>query len=99
MPRLRYADGALADIERLYRFLAGKNPDAAQRAVAAILEQIEILERHPKLAPEADDDPDYRDWVIRFGKSGYVARYRLDEDVDEILILTIRHGKEAGFGD
>jgi plasmid stabilization system protein ParE len=99
MPRLRYADGALADIERPYRFLAAKNPDAAQRAVAAILEQIEILERHPQLAPEIDDDPDYRDWSIRFGKSGYVARFRVDEDIDEIVILAIRHGKETGSED
>ncbi|MDR0563750.1 MAG: type II toxin-antitoxin system RelE/ParE family toxin [Azoarcus sp.] len=36
---------------------------------------------------------------IHFGKYGYVARYRLDEDIDEIVVLAIRHGKEAGFGE
>jgi len=97
MPRLRYTDGALADIDRLYLFLAEKNVDAAQRAVSEILEQIKILKQHPKLAPVAEDDPDSRDWVIRFGKSGYVARYWLDEDIDEIVIAAIRHQKEAGF--
>ena len=37
----------------------------------------------------------YRERVIAFGDSGYVARYRIDGDV--VTILAIRHQKEAGF--
>ncbi|WP_447704811.1 type II toxin-antitoxin system RelE/ParE family toxin [Methylobacterium brachiatum] len=37
----------------------------------------------------------YRDWLIDFGDSGYVARYRVDDDV--VTILAVRHQKEAGF--
>jgi plasmid stabilization system protein ParE len=36
-----------------------------------------------------------REWVIDFGDSGYVARYRLDPD--EVVILAARHQREAGY--
>nr|WP_280949918.1 type II toxin-antitoxin system RelE/ParE family toxin [Rhizobium aethiopicum] len=37
----------------------------------------------------------YREWLIDFGDSGYVARYRMDSDT--LTILAVRHQKEAGF--
>lgn len=37
----------------------------------------------------------YREWLIEFGDSGYVARYRIDGDT--VAILAVRHQKEAGF--
>ncbi len=43
-----------------------------------------------------DDLPeDYREWPIGFGDSGYVARYRIDDDA--VTILAVRHQKEAGY--
>jgi len=33
--------------------------------------------------------------IIDFGDSGYVARYRLD--AHNVIILAVRHQKEAGF--
>ena len=36
MPRLIWSQPALLDVQRLYRFLAPKNPDAAQRAVRGV---------------------------------------------------------------
>lgn len=38
----------------------------------------------------------FREWLIEFGGSGYVARYRYDGG-DIVSILAIRHQKEAGF--
>jgi plasmid stabilization system protein ParE len=40
-------------------------------------------------------DDEFRDWIIDFGDSGYVARYRLD--ASNLIILAVRHQKEAGF--
>ena len=34
--------------------------------------------------------------VIDFGDSGYVARYRVVPDTDTVIILAVRHQKEAG---
>ena len=33
--------------------------------------------------------------MIPFGASGYVLRYRLQDDT--IFIIAVKHGKEAGF--
>jgi len=35
--------------------------------------------------------------VISRGRSGYLALYRYDEDRDRVLVLTIRHQREAGY--
>jgi plasmid stabilization system protein ParE len=40
-------------------------------------------------------DEAFRDWPVDFGDSGYVVRYRFAED--EVVILAVRHQKEAGF--
>ncbi|XXG19477.1 MAG: type II toxin-antitoxin system RelE/ParE family toxin [Ferrovum myxofaciens] len=38
---------------------------------------------------------EYREWLIDFGDSGYVARYRFDGET--VTILAVRHQKEAGY--
>jgi plasmid stabilization system protein ParE len=40
-------------------------------------------------------DNEYRDWIIDFGDSGYVARYRVDPQF--VSVLAVRHQKEVGF--
>jgi plasmid stabilization system protein ParE len=45
--------------------------------------------------PVEEMDDEFRDWIIDFGDSGYVARYRLD--AHNVIILAVRHQKEAGF--
>jgi plasmid stabilization system protein ParE len=37
----------------------------------------------------------YRQWLIDFGDSGYVARYYFDDK--QITILAVRHQKEMGY--
>jgi len=38
-----------------------------------------------------------RELVISRGCTGYVALYRFEEDQDAVLILAIRHQREAGY--
>lgn len=96
MPRLIWSPSALLDVQRLYRFLAPKNLDAAKRAVAAIRQGVKILERQPSVGRPVDDmDDEFRDWIIDFGDSGYVARYRVAPQ--PVTILAVRHQKEVGF--
>jgi plasmid stabilization system protein ParE len=43
-----------------------------------------------------DDLPEeFREWLIDFGDSGYIARYRVE--AENVTILAIRHQREAGF--
>ncbi|WP_330628260.1 type II toxin-antitoxin system RelE/ParE family toxin [Thioclava sp. FTW29] len=95
MPQVRFAPAAIRDLQRLRDFLRPKNPDAARRAGEAIRQGVKILGAHPHLGRMVDDLPEeFREWPIEFGDSGYVARYRIDEDA--VTILVIRHQREAG---
>ena len=96
MPRLIWAQPALLDVQRLYRFLAPKNVDAAKRAVKAIRLGVQVLGQQPGIGRPIEDLPEeFREWIIDFGDSGYVARYRLGPDA--VVILAVRHQKEVGF--
>lgn len=96
MPSLVWSEPALASVQRLYRFLAGKNVAAARRAVKAIREGVSILAAHPQVGRVVEDmDAAFRDWPVDFGDSGYVVRYRFSGA--EVTILAVRHQKEAGF--
>jgi plasmid stabilization system protein ParE len=96
MPQLIWSPRALLDVQRLYRFLALKNQDAAKRAATAIRQGVKVLSLQPDIGKPVDAmDDEFRDWIIDFGDSGYVARYRLD--AEHVIILAVRHQKEAGF--
>lgn len=96
MPRLIWTSAALADVHRLYRFLAPENADAARRAARAIRGGVKVLAHQPQVGrPVEDMDIEFREWLIDFGSSGYVVLYRFDGD--GINILAVRHQKEAGY--
>ena len=96
MPRLIWSSAALLDVQRLYRFLLPNNPDAAKRAVRAIRHGVKVLEQQPGVGRPIDDMPEeFREWIIDLGGSGYLARFRINQDV--VVILAVRHQKEAGY--
>jgi len=95
MPRLIWSPSALRDIQRIHRFLAEKNIDVAQRFVKAIRSGVQIIAQHSEVGRPADEmDPEYREWMIGFGNSGYVVLYRYDGE--DAVIVAVRHQKEAG---
>ena len=96
MPRLRWSQPALRDVARLHDFLAPKNPAAAKRAINAIRQGIKALGKHPEIGrPVEEMPPEFREWVIEFGQGAYVALYHYDRK--EVVILAVRHGREAGY--
>jgi plasmid stabilization system protein ParE len=83
-------------MQRLYRFLAIKNIDVAKRAVKTIREGVQRIALQPNSGRPVDDmEPAYREWLIDFGESGYVALYRYDGNT--AVILAVKHQKEVGF--
>jgi plasmid stabilization system protein ParE len=96
MPRLIWSESALRDVQRLYLFLADKNSEAARRAVKAIRASVRVIAQHPEIGRPAEGmEPEYREWVIDFGDSGYVALYR--HEGETALIVAVRHQKEVGY--
>lgn len=95
MPQVRFAPSAIRDLARLREFLHLKNPIAAKRAGEVIVNAVKVLGIHPQLGRPIEDMPDeFREWIIDFGDSGYMARYRIDSDA--VTILAVRHQKEMG---
>lgn len=96
MAQVIFAPSALRDLHRLRDFLRPKSDDAARRAGRAIMGATRMLAAQPFAGRYADDlPPEFRDWLIDFGNSGYVARYHIGPDV--VTILAIRHQREVGF--
>ena len=96
MPPLKWSQHALLDVARLHAFLAPKSRNAAQRAVKAIRLGVKALRKHPEIGRPVEEMPlEFREWVIEFGSGAYVALYHYDGK--QIVILAIRHGREAGY--
>ena len=97
MPQVRFAPAALRDLERLREFLRPKSSDTAKRAAVVIKKAMQALGQHPQIGRPADNlEPEYRELLIDFGDSGYIALYRYDGG-DFVTVLTVRHQKEAGY--
>lgn len=95
MARLVYSQLALRDLERLTDFLLETDPLAAAETIGLIEEAVTILKRHPLMGRQVELD--MRELVISRGKTGYVALYSFEADQDAVLVLAIRHQREAGY--
>ena len=90
--RIRYAVEAIHDLERLRTFVESRNPHAARRIAAELLDGIENLATFPELGLPVRRAPDPK--VIRdLFVGNYTIRY-LRQD-KSIIVLRIWHGKEA----
>lgn len=95
MAKLIYAQQALADLERLTDFLAESDPAAAAETVGLIEEAVSLLKRHPLIGRPVEQS--FRELVISRGRTGYLALYSFVEAQDAVLILAVRHQREAGY--
>ena len=96
MPQVKFTPAALNDLERLRELLRSRNPVAAKRAAVAITKAIQLLAQHPQVGRPAEEmDIEYRELLIDFGDSGYVALYRYEGGL--VTVLSLRHQKEAGY--
>jgi plasmid stabilization system protein ParE len=95
LARLIYSRTALLDLEKLTDFLLEIDPSAAAETVGLIQEAVAVLRRHPLIGRPVELD--LRELIISRGKTGYVALYSFEADHDAVLILAIRHQREAGY--
>ena len=95
--QLRFAETALGDIERLYRFLAEQNIPAAEAALIALDKAWDLLRSFPFAARKAAaSNALLRELLIPFGGAGYVALYAI-EDEHTVTILAVRHQREDDY--
>lgn len=70
------------------------------RAIATIRRSVALLAMHPQVGrPAADMAPEFREWPIAFGDSGYLVLYRYNGETSDApaVVLAVRHQKECGY--
>jgi plasmid stabilization system protein ParE len=95
MARVQITVRALADLERLFDFLAEHNPKLARERMLSVRRAFELLADHPLLGRQAEDGR--RELILSRGRFGYVAKYRWMPAEDVILVLAVRDQLEAGY--
>lgn len=95
--QLRFAETALEDIERLYRFLAEQDIPAAETSLIALDKAWDLLRSFPFSARKAAaENPLLREMLIPFGGAGYVALYEIDDE-HTVTVLAVRHQREDDY--
>ncbi|HEY3451548.1 MAG TPA: type II toxin-antitoxin system RelE/ParE family toxin [Myxococcales bacterium] len=95
MPRVEYSPRALAHAEKLVEFLRETDPRAAEGTWALIESAVNTLREHPFIGRALDQG--LRELVISRGKSGHLALYGYAEEADRVVVLALRHQREAGY--
>jgi plasmid stabilization system protein ParE len=95
MTRWLVSEDAAQDLEALVDFLRTHQAEYAAQTLDLILNALNILEQHPEIGRLVQHH--FRELIISRGKTGYVALYEYDEASDVVLILAIRHQREAGY--
>lgn len=95
MAQVVYTEHAVIDLERLADFLAENDLALAFETMAIIQDAVAILGRHPLIGRQVEQG--LREMVISRGHTGYIVLYDFIEADDVVLVLAIRHQREAGF--
>jgi plasmid stabilization system protein ParE len=95
MARVEVSARALQDLDRLFELFAKENPIRARMQMLSVRRAFELLAAHPHLGRTVETGR--RELVLSRGQDGYIALYRW-LPVDEIvMILAVRHQREAGY--
>lgn len=77
--KVRFTPEAEDDLLRLYDYLLAKDVTAAERALDAIKEAVELLRFSPFSCRKAlPANPFLRELIIPFGSAGYIALFEID---------------------
>jgi plasmid stabilization system protein ParE len=95
MATVEITQRALADLERLFDFIAAEDPQRAREQVLSVRKALEVLADHPLLGRAAEKGR--RELVLSRGRYGYIAKYRWLPAEDIVLVLAVRQQLEAGY--
>lgn len=96
---ITFSAEAKADMQRLYDFLADIDPDLAERALKILDEGWEALSKFPHTCRKAqggDLGPAWREMLITFGSSGYIALFQITSD-KSLTVTAVRHQRESDY--
>ena len=85
--KLRWTDGAVADLQSAYEYLEAENPQAAIDTVDRIVSAVERLERFPQMGRSGRVEGT-RELVVT--GTPFIVAYRLK--CDSVHVLAVLHG-------
>ncbi len=71
------------------------DPVRAQKQALSVRRAFELLAEHPLLGRIAEEGR--RELILSRGRYGYIAKYRWLPADEVVLILAVRHQREAGY--
>ena len=95
--KLHFTLRALSDLEAIADYLVPLSPQGAAHVRAAILDSLQNLVQFPNIGHRQTAES-VRKPTIR--KYKYLIYYSVNDDAEEIVVLTIQHGfREREFAD
>ena len=94
MAEVIVSGSADADLSQLVDFLIQDEPVAALATYDLLLGALEVLRTYPSIGRPVDWI--LRELVISRGGTGYLALYEYAALADRVVILALRHQREAG---
>ena len=97
MVKIVYHDKARDDVQRLVEFLIESDIDVALATFGMIEEGVSVLKNHPEIGRPTEED-NLRELVISRGRTGYIALYAFDVLLELVVVLRVKHQREADYG-
>jgi plasmid stabilization system protein ParE len=88
---------AHADLVRLEAFLWEAQDPLSAELLGFLLDGLHVLSHQPGVGRPLPQG--HRELIISRGRGGYLARYVFDAAQQRVLVLGIRHQREAGYND
>ena len=95
--RLVFTPQSHRDLARLEDFLWHAEDPLANELLSFVLDGLQVLTHQPGIGRPVGAG--LRELVINRGRGGYLARYRWDQSRRAVIVLRIRHQREAGYAD
>ncbi len=89
MINIQWLPEAFSDLKRLHDFLDSINSKVAKNIVDLIITESESLSKFPEKGRLWEDDPCFRELIVKFGMRGYIIRYRFEKNI--IYIVRVWH--------
>ncbi len=89
MIEIQWLPEAFEDLKRLYNFCKSIDSKAAKKIINLIITEAENLVKFPEKGRPWEDDFHFRELIVKFGRRGYVIRYRFEKNI--IYIIRVWH--------
>jgi plasmid stabilization system protein ParE len=93
--RVYLSDAAYLDLVQLEEFLRSANDPLSSGFLEFILDALQVLSHQPAIGRPVEGG--LRELIISRNRTGYLARYDLDNRRNLVRVARIRHQKESGY--